>query len=80
MPRTFTTLSPDEVAKHERPISVITPDGNYQILHFREGQVIAGETFWWAVARAHDPWPGVYTTSLEEAMGWLGRQLLQTCF
>ena len=76
----LTTLSPDEVAKHDRPISVITPDGSYQVLHFREGQVIAGATFWWAVVRTNEHWPEVYATSLEAAMGWLGHRLCETCF
>jgi len=76
----LTTLSPEVVAPGDRPISVTTPDGVYQVIHFREGQVIAGETFWWGVVRLNEMWPEVYATGLEHAMEWLGRRLLETCF
>lgn len=76
----LTTLTPDEIAPFERPILVTTPDGSYEVIHFKTGQVIAGEVFWWGVVRTSEVWPEVYSTSLEDAMGWLARRLLQTCF
>jgi len=78
--KTLTTLSPEELADFDGVILIESPDGKYDVLRFPRGQVIAGETFWWAVARHGDHWPEVYTTSLEEAMAWLSRRLLETCF
>jgi hypothetical protein len=78
--KTLTCITPEVLAQNTRPISIITPDGSFAIMKFRTGQVIDDQTYWWAVVRTEAIWPEVYTTSLEEAMNWLSRRLLETCF
>ncbi len=76
----LTTEQPEELASFDGVIIVETPDGKYDILRFPRGQVIAGATFWWGVARHCDHAPEVYATGLEHAMSWLAQRLLRTCF
>ena len=76
----MTSISPDEVAPHERPITLVSPDGEYFICRFKQGQVIQERTYFWGVVRSGEEWPLIYTRNLEDAMAWFGRHLLETCF
>ena len=78
---TLTTLVPEELMYNtQTPITITTPDGFYEVLHFPTGQRVGLATFWYAVRRQGDPLANVFTTTLEEAMGWFARRMLETCF